>query len=280
MGCALRIVLLTFGVAALTVCATSNDGADPGAGESAVEAPRPRAEPEVEERAAALLAEMADALKAAKRFSVRAEATDEEFLSTGQAVELSVEVRATVRRPDGLLLERRGDDFHRRVVFDGKHVVLQDLKQNVYARKELPGTIDELLDAMVERFGVTLPLSDLAVADPGAALSEYADWGLYLGIRRVRGTPCHHLAFANDDLEWQVWIQAEGDRVPRKVVILYVARPGRRRFSAHLDDWSLAADVPDEAFAFVPPEGAMEIDLVSSESLDAEPADEGGAEGR
>jgi hypothetical protein len=232
----------------------------------------PPPEPVMEQVALDHLKRMAATLQAAQRFTLRAETTAEEFLARGQSIELSAVVEAMVRRPDGVLIERVTDRHHRRFHYDGKSVALIDLDKNLYATRDddVPGTITETLDRVQERFGVTMPLSDLVVSDPYAALSDYADSGLYLGEHRVRGVKCHHLAFANEFLEWQVWIAAEGPPVPRQLVITYVEEPGAPRYRAFLSDWDLDAKFGDEVFAFTPPDGAKRIEIAPAPQQDEE----------
>jgi hypothetical protein len=222
----------------------------------------------VEPEATEVLRSMADALTAAKRFSLEAQITNETFLSNGQGIELATDVRVTLRRPNGVLVDRRTDKYHRRLHFDGSTVVMDDVDQNLYATKELSGTVDDLLDALFERFGVNVPLADLVVRDPYTSLSQYADTVLYVGVSRVRGIPCHHVAFTNDVLDWQVWIQSEGPPLPRKMVLVHKDEPGMPRFSAFITKWDLAPDAPDSVFTFQPPAGAEQIELTESETIE------------
>ena len=225
----------------------------------------------IEPRVQEILKQMAETLVAAKRFTLHAETTTQEFLFNGQAVEFSAEADAAVRRPDGMWVERRNDDFTRQMYFDGKTLALHDVDRGLYATKDVDvRTNNDMLDRLAEKFDLTMPLSDLLVSDPDAALSEYADEGVYVGLHAVRGVQCHHLALSNDALGWQVWIQAEGPPLPRKLVIVYRDEPGMPQFRAHLSKWNLEADVADTRFAFVPPEGAHRIEIVAP----PEPEDE------
>ncbi len=45
--------------------------------------------------------------------------------------------------------------------------------------------------------------------------------GEYLGIHEAAGVPCHHLAFEQATIDWQLWIDAGKDPLPRKLVITY-----------------------------------------------------------
>ena len=84
----------------------------------------------------------------------------------------------------------------------------------------LLNSIDATLDMLQDRYGLVLPLADLLYADPYAVLSEKLSYGRYLGIHQAAGVPCHHLAFSQPTIEWQIWIDA-GDRPLPRAMILY-----------------------------------------------------------
>ena len=77
-----------------------------------------------------------------------------------------------------------------------------------------------------------LPLADFLYADPYAVLMEGVTYGRYLGIHQAAGVACHHLAFSQDTIEWQIWIDAGEKPLPRKLVISYVQEPGEPQYSA------------------------------------------------
>ena len=85
--------------------------------------------------------------------------------------------------------------------------------------------------------------------------------GRYLGIHHVQDVKCHHLAFRQEGLDWQIWIE-DGDKpVPRKLVITYKELPGRPQFVALLGKWDMAAIASDDLFVFKTPEGVKKINL-------------------
>ena len=86
------------------------------------------------------------------------------------------------------------------------------------------------------------------------------------------GVACHRLAFANEWLEWQIWVDAENEPLPRKVVINYMDEPGEPKYTARFLSWNLAPELPDDLFRFEPPEGAqkMEARQITNLSSDVE----------
>ena len=91
-------------------------------------------------------------------------------------------------------------------------------------------------------------------------LTGNALFGMYVGIHEVDGVRSHHVAFANDWLEWQLWIDAENDPLPRKIVINYKNEPGEPQYTAVLRAWNLSPDLPEGLFEFEPPDGATRME--------------------
>jgi len=84
---------------------------------------------------------------------------------------------------------------------------------------------------------------------------------------------CHHLAFRQEGIDWQIWIEDSDQALPRKLVITLKEQPGHPQYLALIDKWNLTPDAPDSAFEFTPPAGAKRIDLTPLSSSDAPPAD-------
>jgi hypothetical protein len=207
---------------------------------------------------------MCDALSASSQFSLRVEANFDQVMEDDQPVESSATSRVVVRRPDGLFVDRIGERGHRMLRYDGKSRVcgILDVDRKLYAQGTAPPTVEETLDALHDVFGMTIPLADFAVNDPYGALNTGALSGVYVGEHSVRGTPCHHVAYSNAAIDWQIWIQATGDPVPRRFAISYKRVPGAPRFSAYLDNWNLRDTSAATEFEFKPPEGSRRIYMV------------------
>ena len=183
-----------------------------------------------------------------------------------------------MERPNHLAADATGDTLNRASWYDGRTVTVLDKEHNVYATIEAPATIDATFDKLADEYGVVLPLADFLYADPYAVLMAGVTYGRYLGIHQAAGVECHHLAFSQDTIEWQIWIDAGEKPLPRKLVISYVDEPGEPQYSATIRRWSLDdVKVPDGLFTFEAPEGAQKIDaqaMKRSEAGEAAPSAE------
>jgi hypothetical protein len=240
---------------------TSAEAAGPSS-EAPDEKVRPVEETGISPEADAIARAMCDTLRDAKRFSFRAETTMDRMLSNGSMIEIPAGMDITVRRPDGIRVDRRGVRGHRLVQYDGKQLGVLDLDKKLYVQGEAPPTIDETIDALEKRFDIVLPLSDLCAEDPYVAFSEeFADDGTLLGVFPYRGKSCDVLAYRNESIDWQVWVAREGPRVPLRLTIRYETEPGVPRFTADLSDWNLSASATDADFTFSPPADAKKIEV-------------------
>jgi hypothetical protein len=223
-------------------------------------APPPRS---VEARAERELEKMGELLAGLPRFALEAEETFDEIPDGELRRQLTNVRRIAVERPNHFAADVTGDTLSRASWYDGRTVTVLDKEHNVYATVGAPATIDATLDKLQDEYGVVLPLVDLLYSDPYAVLMEGVTYGRYLGIHQAAGVACHHLAFSQATIEWQLWIDAGDKPLPRKLVISYVEEPGEPQYSATIRRWNLDSRVPEGLFTFEAPEGAQKIDAMA-----------------
>jgi hypothetical protein len=214
----------------------------------------------VEARADEELKKMAEFLARTPRFALEAEETFTEIEAGEPKVELTNVRRVAVERPKRVATDAAGDTMNRAAWYDGRSVTVLDKEHNVYATVEGAATIDATLDKLEDEYGVVLPFVDLFYSDPYADLMEGVTYGRYLGLHLGAGVLCHHLVFAQETIEWQIWIDAGAQPLPRKFVITYVQEPGEPQYSAVVRRWVLNPTFPESLFTFEAPEGATKID--------------------
>jgi hypothetical protein len=213
----------------------------------------------VDLRTEEVMRRMSALLAATPRFALEAEESVDEVSDNAPRLQLTNVRRVAVARPDRMATDATGDSLNRVVLYDGHAVSVLDKDSNTYFTHEAPATIDATLDAVADKLGVVLPLSDFAYADPYAVLMEKVLYGEYRGVHQAAGVPCHHLAFTQENIEWQLWVDAGEQPLPRKVLITYVDEPGAPQYSATIRRWNLAPSFADDLFRFEPPEGATRV---------------------
>jgi len=215
----------------------------------------------IDSRADKWLKRMGDYLAEAKAFSVSAEVWQDVELSSGQHVQCGRNLSFQVRRPNRLRVEVRSTPRNRDLLFDGNSITLLNRAQNFYGTVPTKGSLDEAMDLAVERFGIAMPLEDFLRSDPYQDLRKNVTSGTDLGPVTVMGVPCEHLAFSEEHLDWQVWIETGAKPVPRKFLITYKDEPDAPQFIAIFSNWDFETKLPDFVFKFEPPEGASRIDV-------------------
>jgi hypothetical protein len=227
-------------------------------------APGPSSNPparSVEARAEQELKRMGEFLAKLPKFALEAEETFDEVPDGELRRQLTNVRRVAVERPNHLAADATGDTLNRASWYDGRTVTVLDKEHNVYATIEAPGTIDATFDKLTDEYGVVLPLIDILYSDPYAVLSESVTYGATWAFTRRRASPCHHLAFSQPTIEWQVWIDAGDKPLPRKLAISYVQEPGEPQYTAVIRRWTLEAPVPEGLFTFEASERAQKIDV-------------------
>ncbi len=208
-----------------------------------------------------LLRQMGDYLRSAEQFKFRTEVTTERVMKTGQKLQFSRNARVYVRRPNKLFAKVTGDLENERIWYDGEHFTILDRNANEYETAKVPGDLDKALDHMARTYGESSPLADLVYSDPYSIMIENVKTGYYVGLHEIRGVKCHHLAFTQDNIDWQIWIEDGGRPVPCKAVITYKNVESEPQFTALLYDWDFSPHLPDALFKFYPPAGAVRVEF-------------------
>jgi hypothetical protein len=223
----------------------------------AEQGPRVRIDPQADQT----LRKMSATLGAAKSFSFSSMTTMDEPVETGQLVQFSRQTRVVAQRPDRLYVQTEmGNDIWT-LWYKGTNLTLFDKAGNAYASAKVPGRIDAMLDTAAKQHGLTVPLGDFLFADPYKSLTMGALTGKYIGQVQMDKGKCDQLLFTHDALDWQIWIDAGTQAVPRKILIDYKRLPGRPQFTAVLSDWNLAPPAKDEQFEPCVPKDAKQVEL-------------------
>ena len=224
--------------------------------------------PQAEKAAAAepdprqILQKMCDFHKSQPQFTYKAEVADDQVYEGAKKLQYGIDMETFVRRPDRLRVNAEGDVVNKQFFFDGKTITLYDKDHNVYGVLEVPPDIESALEKASKDFGVRVALTDLASPQLCEHIGKKIKNSLYVGLHKVRGVPCHHLAFDGDEVQLQVWIDAGDQPLPRKVVVTNKQAPGSPQWTAYLFDWNFSPQLNDNLFAFTPPQGAEKIKFI------------------
>ena len=140
----------------------------------------------------------------------------------------------------------------------------------IYATEQVPGDLDAAIDDVLDRLEINVPLANLFYADPYATLIGTAHWGRQVGLHQVRGVECIHLAFVADGLDWQIWIDAGKQPLPRKLVVDYRDQPGSPSYSATLTSWQINPKLAKDFAGFTPSPSETNVEFLIDQPGPAE----------
>ena len=164
--------------------------------------------PAVDPAAVQVLKRMTDYLDGLPQFSVNIQAIIEELHVSGHRVDYDLSVDVTVKRPNKLRA-LRGGYSNQRIYYDGKTVTVYNPKEKVYATKEAPDTIENMITLARETLGMTLPAVDLLYRNAFPLLMQDVTLAVVVGKTAVRGVRYDHLLFSRPGVDFQVFV-AEG----------------------------------------------------------------------
>jgi hypothetical protein len=215
----------------------------------------------IDARTDQILRQMSDYLAKSPHFTFEADMAMDEVLPSGQKLQHQAATSIALSRPDGLYVEQSGPLGSRIFWYDGKRVTLFDPQTGFYAEAPAPATVGAMLAGLFAQLGFVPPLSDLLVDDPYNTVQDKVDIGIYVGRSEIDGVPVQHLAFVQETVDWQIWVEDGAAWVPRKFLINYKIRPGEPQYSATLKNWDFATPISPALFRAELPPDATRIEF-------------------
>jgi hypothetical protein len=210
--------------------------------------------------ARALLLGMADFIARAPGLRVTMRSDYDAIQADGQRIAFGERRQVQVQRPDKFRVDvERSDGERGTVLFDGRWITAFKPAENVYARVEKPGSLDQALVYMVRDLRATLPLARMFTTGFASDLDKRATSVVLVEEGGLFDVPTDHLAVRSAEVDLQLWIARGPAPLPRRVVITYKNAPGQPQFRADLYDWKVVEKTDAAVFAFVPPAGAEQI---------------------
>jgi len=216
-----------------------------------------------------ILKKMSDYVAGQKTLSITFDSDIEVITSNLQKIQFTSSGQVQLSRPDKLRATRTGGYRDVEIVFDGKTLTMNNKDANDFAQIESPGSTDQLIDLLREKHGVVAPGADLLFSNAFDVMMVDVIEGAQIGQGVIDGVECDHLAFRNLDTDWQIWSEAGARPIPRKYVITSKGVAGAPQYTLRIKEWR--TDLPADAFAFKPAEGAKKVALGDLNDIDEVP---------
>ncbi|MEY2697639.1 MAG: hypothetical protein RL333_1777 [Pseudomonadota bacterium] len=225
----------------------------------------------IEEGARQALQIMSDYLRTSKSFSFKAEVQYDDVLPSGQTITFSAQNSISLVRPNGIYSNHLSDTGNRKFWYNGREICLLDPLNGTYATELFSGNSDKALEHMIHVLKFTPPLADFLYENPAKALLAHSIQGFVVGKSVIRGTTTTHLAFVDELLDWQIWIQEGKIPVPIRFAITYKTIKNSPQYVATFTEWDFSSRLPDSLFQPDIPAGSIKLPfLKQSESLKAD----------
>jgi hypothetical protein len=192
-----------------------------------------------------------------KAFSLTYDSDIEVVTTDLQKIQFTGSGQVQAIRPDKLHATRTGGYKDIEFVFDGKTLSFSSKDSKTFAQLDAPGSIDQVIDLLRDKYAVTAPGADLLFSNPFDVLTENVIDAKHIGLGVIDGVECEHLAFRTPETDWQIWIERGARPIPRKFVITSKTVTAAPQYTLRIKEWRSEAAAGD--FAFKPPQGAKKV---------------------
>jgi hypothetical protein len=225
----------------------------------------------MDDGAGRILKAMSDYVASQKSISITFDSDIEVMTENFQKIQFTSSGQVQLSRPNMVRVARNGGYTDVELTFDGKTVTVLGKHLNAYAQGDAPGSVDDLVHRLRDQFAIAIPGADLLSADVFGALTVETLDGKHIGQGVIDGVECEHLAFRDEETDWQIWIEIGPRPVPRKYVITSKGMTGAPQYTVRIKDWKTDAPAAADAFAFKPPAGAKKVELSALGEIDEIP---------
>jgi outer membrane protein assembly factor BamB len=180
--------------------------------------------------------------------------------------ERKTEITATVdlKRPNYFALRSRhvkDQSAGLELVCDGQTLYAHARRLKQYTEAKAPADLEGVGKALT-RFGHTatgMLFQNVLTEDPDEVLLDSVTSCAYVGEEKVGEAKAHHVTLKQADLEWEVWVAAEGKPFVLKVVSRVAGDEVKIVTVETYKKWQVDHNPDEAAFKFVPPAGAEKV---------------------
>ncbi|MFW2437987.1 MAG: DUF2092 domain-containing protein [Arenicellales bacterium] len=220
-------------------------------------------QPTVDPEAEKILKKLQNYMQTQDTVAIEAVITEDEVFNDTHKLQFGGTIKMLMRRqPPQLSVTTNSDYRNTRTYLNKNTFTAFDEDVNVYAQVDAPGTLKEALTHLNAEYSILQPGSELFSGQPYELLVGKASKVIYVGTGNVNGSSCHHIAGILPDMDWQLWIRAEGDPMICKYVLTDRDIPLAPQYSMTFTKWKTNTKLTDKQFEFQPPADAEAIEII------------------
>jgi hypothetical protein len=221
--------------------------------------------------AMAILKAMSDYIGAQQSIALTFDSDIEVITPELQKLQFTSSGEVLLDHPNKIQASRHGGYANVDFYFDGKQATIYGNNVNAFAKVDVPGTIDQLIDKLRSDYGIDAPGADLMFSHAFDGMTADVIDARHIGRGVVDGVECEHLAFRDADVDWQIWVEVGPKPIPHKYIITSKEMTGAPQYTLRISGWKSNTQPPADAFAFKPPAGAKQVDMSALAGLDEVP---------
>ncbi|MBL1210575.1 DUF2092 domain-containing protein [Geminocystis sp. GBBB08] len=209
-----------------------------------------------------LLNQVCDFLKSQQSLSVEMDITYDNVLTSGAKVQYSGYKKVSVQRPNMVRVDTVADEGNRNFYYDGKSFTLFSPDLKVFATKEAPANIDEMLNTIEEKFGFTIPMFNLFTSNPCAVLDDMVGEPLYIGSNLVNREETDQILIVTKDWDGQLWISQDEPLLVKKAIVTYKNLPHAPQYTVLFSNWNFKPSFAPDTFTFIPAKDDFRVQIL------------------
>jgi hypothetical protein len=204
-------------------------------------------------------------LSSARTVTYHAEINFDSVLPSHVKLQYAAEMDTAIKRPNRLSISYKSDLGAKAIWYDGETVTILDHTHKVYASIPAPDSIDAMFTQAADERKLSIPLEGFDLNNPCRRAYRDIQRGKYVGVNDVSGVDCDHLAFIQQDADWQLWIDHRKKPLPSKIVITYKNRPAQPQWTAVFSKWRFDRKLPASLFQPKIPKGVIKTSFIGEQ---------------
>ncbi|WP_034640640.1 DUF2092 domain-containing protein [Chitinilyticum aquatile] len=213
--------------------------------------------------------QMGEHLRTLKSFSVTAAVSQDVVLENGQKIKYLSSGKLLYGGKNLLRTEVKGDRHTRTFYYNGKQLTIHAPRLGYYATVDAPSTLAEMVETAENKYGMHFPMTDLFLFGKTQEQIDAIRGAAYVGPSTINGKLCDHLAFRQDNADWQLWVTRSDKPLPCMLVITSTDQPEQPEYVA-VYSWDTKTKSSAADFTFVPGKKDMKIPLKNAAEASAQ----------
>lgn len=123
-----------------------------------------------------------------------------------------------------------------------------------------------MVEQVEANYGITLPMSNLLLSDPCAAIATERQQPIFVGNNLVNRQETYHILLTGEERDLQLWISKAEPPLILKGVINYKTLPNSPQYTILFSNWDFNPTLTEDIFIFTPPQDAVGIEILPSQS--------------